>query len=162
MPHPKIRVGTPADAVHIAPLFREVQQLHADHVPARFNDTAEIAGEVEWLCEVFAGAQSYLLVAEDDGIVVGYLGAQDVVREPSLIRPALRYFMLEHIAVSKSSRRQGIGSALINALFAEAKVRGIHRIELEVWSFNEPSQQFFARHGFQPFSQRMGAVVPET
>jgi ribosomal protein S18 acetylase RimI-like enzyme len=101
-------------------------------------------------------------LAEKDGEAVGYLFAQEVRREESLIRPALRWLILEHVAVAPSFQRQGVGTALMKALFVEASARKIDRIELEVWSFNGQAQRFFAQHGFAVFNQRMEVNVGQS
>lgn len=155
-----IRPGTVEDAAAIAPLFREVQTMHAAQIPTVFKPPGELQGAVDWLEGVLAVPNIYSLVAESDGQVVGYLMAQDVRREHSMFRPAHRYFMLEHITVASAFQDRGIGTKLMQALQAEAAARQITRIELEVWNFNEKAQRFFARHGFRILSQRMEAVLP--
>ena len=154
-----IRIGTSEDAQAALELFCDVQELHATHLPERFKLPAGDAAEAQWLAGVFAGPHAYVLIAEIDGRIAGNLVAQEVRREASILRPPLHYFSLEHIAVARPFRRRGIGTALLGALFAEAATRGIQRVELQVWSFNDTAQQFFGRHGFSAFNQRMAAVV---
>ena len=155
-----IRIGTGEDAQAVLELFCEVQELHATHLPDRFNMPDGNATEAEWLARVFADSNAYVSIAEMEGQIAGNLVAQEVHREGSIIRPPLHYFSLEHIVVARQFRRRGIGTALLSALFAEATTRGIKRVELEVWSFNDTAQRFFASHGFSAFNQRMAAIVP--
>jgi ribosomal protein S18 acetylase RimI-like enzyme len=88
--------------------------------------------------------------------VVGYLFAQEVKKASDWLRPAQRYFMLEHIVVDTGFRRQGIGRALIGEFFVQAKRKGIPRTEVVYWSFNEDAGRFFRKHGFAPMHVRMG------
>jgi aminoglycoside 3-N-acetyltransferase I len=154
-----IRMGTAADVQAALELFRDVQELHATHLPERFKLPAGDATEAQWLADVFAGPHAYVLIAEEEGRIAGNLVAQEVRREASIIRPSLHYFSLEHMVVARPFRRRGVGTALLRALFAEAATRGIQSVELEVWSFNDTAQRFFARHGFSAFNQRMAAVL---
>jgi GNAT superfamily N-acetyltransferase len=154
-----IRTGTSEDAKAVLELFCSIQELHATHFPDLFKMPSEAASPLEWLARVFAGLNAFVLVAEWDGAIVGNLLAQEIRREESVIQPALHYFSLEHIAVAKPFRRRGIGTALLSVLFEEAARRQINRIELQVWSFNDTGQQFFASHGFSAVNQRMAAVV---
>ena len=80
------------------------------------------------------------LVAEDMGLVVGFLAA--VVSAPQQARILM-------LAVRERVRRQGIGSALIDAFLKECAMRGARSVELEVRKSNEAAIQFYTRYGFQ-------------
>jgi ribosomal protein S18 acetylase RimI-like enzyme len=154
-----IRAVTPQDIKAVGRLFQGVQELHATHVPQAFRRPTDEESTSAWLGPIIGSPNAYCLLAEQDGEAVGYLFAQEVRREESLIRPAIRWLILEHVAVAPSFQRQGVGTALMKALFVEAAARKIDRIELEVWSFNGQAQRFFAQHGFAVFNQRMEANV---
>lgn len=53
------------------------------------------------------------------------------------------------IGVAPVAQHQGVGSQLMTALKAEARRRGIHRIELNVLATNLNARQFYAQQGFQ-------------
>ena len=53
------------------------------------------------------------------------------------------------IGVSPLAQHQGVGRQLMTKLKAEARARGIHRIELRVLSTNLVARQFYAQQGFQ-------------
>ncbi len=156
-----IRPVTPEDIGAVVRLFRGVQELHATHAPAAFRQPSDQESASAWLAPIIGNPNAYCLLAEQDEEAVGYLFAQEVHREESLIRPALRWLILEHITVAPSFQRRGVGTALMKALFAEAAARKIDRIELEVWSFNGKAQRFFALHGFAVFNHRMEANVTQ-
>ena len=156
-----IRIGTREDANAVLELFCSVQELHRAHFPDLFTTPAGDVSLAEWLAHQFAGSGAYVLIAELEGQIAGNLFAQEFRRDASIIRPALHYFSLEHIAVAEPFRRRGIGTALLSALFAEAATREIKRVELQVWSFNDTAQRFFASHGFSVVNQRMAAVVSQ-
>ena len=80
------------------------------------------------------------LVAEDMGLVVGFLAA--VVSAPQQARILM-------LAVRERVRRQGIGSALMDAFLKECAMRGIRDIELEVRKSNEAAIRFYMRYGFE-------------
>ncbi|MBV8631043.1 MAG: GNAT family N-acetyltransferase [Silvibacterium sp.] len=54
---------------------------------------------------------------------------------------------LESIAVAKSARRTGIGSALLNAVAGWALARGARKLELEVRAANASAIAFYERAG---------------
>lgn len=62
---------------------------------------------------------------------------------------------LAGIAVAPSFRQRGIARALLAALQQEAQARGVNRIELDVWAFNEQARQAFIKLGFERLSEKM-------
>ncbi len=80
-----------------------------------------------------------LWVLEDDGRVVGYLGAEETV-------PGVFSFGMAIIA---QARGQGGGRALLVALDEHARRCGAHKLWLEVWTDNAPAIAFYAATGFE-------------
>jgi ribosomal protein S18 acetylase RimI-like enzyme len=54
------------------------------------------------------------------------------------------------IMVEPGRQSQGIGSLLLQALFAECRTRGVPRLTVTVDAANTEAQRFYQRHGFQP------------
>ena len=78
------------------------------------------------------------LVAEEDGVVAGYIGSQTVVGESDMM----------NVAVHPDFRRRGIAEALINNLIEELKKRESRCLTLEVRASNEPAKQLYEKLGF--------------
>jgi ribosomal protein S18 acetylase RimI-like enzyme len=57
-------------------------------------------------------------------------------------------FYLYGLRVRKVARRQGVASALLQAVFKQAVDSGHEKIELEVQAKNLAAQAFYAHHGF--------------
>ena len=87
---------------------------------------------------------SMWLVAETDGIVVGYVGSQTVMDETDMM----------NIAVHPDCRRQGVAAALVNALIASLKDAGSHSLTLEVRASNAPARALYDMLGFQQVGLR--------
>jgi RimJ/RimL family protein N-acetyltransferase len=83
-----------------------------------------------------------LLVALRDGAVVGRL---DAARD---LHPAAAHVAEIGIVVARDARRQGVGTALLEAVRAWCREVGIRRLELHVFPDNEASLHFFRGHGF--------------
>ncbi len=58
-----------------------------------------------------------------------------------------RRMYLEDIIVTESWRGKGVGTALMDALFGEAKVEKFHGINWQVLEWNEPAMKFYERYG---------------
>ena len=81
-----------------------------------------------------------LFVAEMNGDIVGI--ALHYVRYSTWKGPVL---YLEDIVVKESSRRKGVGTALLNHLIAFAKKRKFERISWQVLDWNQPAIDFYKK-----------------
>lgn len=79
------------------------------------------------------------LVAEVDGVVVGYCGCWGVADEAAIY----------NVAVDKKYRRQQIGRLLLQELIEQSAKRGTTAFTLEVRSSNEPAIRLYQSLGFE-------------
>lgn len=63
--------------------------------------------------------------------------------------------------VGEGHRRQGIGRALFAAIRDAARERGLTRIELDVWAFNESAVRFYESIGFHTYRSYMACTLDE-
>jgi GNAT superfamily N-acetyltransferase len=103
------------------------------------------AGAARRLAEHAFGPQPRveLLVAESNGIVVGY-AAFFTTYSTFLMRPSL---YLEDLFVDPGHRRRGIGRAFLRELGALAVARGCGRFDWTVLDWNVAAQEFYASLG---------------
>ena len=78
------------------------------------------------------------LVAEEDGVVAGYIGSQTVMDESDMM----------NVAVHPDFRRKGIAEALVTKLVEALKKRESHCLTLEVRASNEPAKALYEKLGF--------------
>lgn len=87
---------------------------------------------------------SLWLIAEEDGIVCGYVGSQTVLDETDMM----------NIAVRPDRRRRGIAAALISELVRLLKARGSYILRLEVRQSNAPAIALYETMGFTQLGLR--------
>ncbi len=87
---------------------------------------------------------SLWLVAEEDGIVAGYIGSQSVLPESDVM----------NVAVNPAFRRRGIAEALVSALCRELKQAGNETLTLEVRASNGPAIALYEKLGFAQIGRR--------
>jgi GNAT superfamily N-acetyltransferase len=75
--------------------------------------------DARWAAEFFADPRHHLAVAVDDGVVVGMASAVHYVHPDK--PPEL---WVNEVGVAPSHRRQGVGRALLEALFARGRELG--------------------------------------
>ncbi|MCR5528991.1 MAG: ribosomal protein S18-alanine N-acetyltransferase [Saccharofermentans sp.] len=88
--------------------------------------------------------KKYAIVAEEDGLIAGYVGASFVLDEAEI----------GNICVSSSYRRRGFASALLTELEKELKSSGVTVIFLEVESTNTGAIALYEREGFVMYNER--------
>ena len=144
-----IRPATAADVRAMGRLGAVLVQTHHDFDAARFIAATPQTehGYASYLGSQLAKRDIIILVAEDDGDVLGYTFAGIEGYDYMELRgPA---GVLYDIVVDQAHRGRGIGQALLDATLAELKTRGAPRVVLSTAERNESAQRLFARAGFR-------------
>lgn len=85
-----------------------------------------------------------VLVAEVEGVVVGYVSITNTIPLPS----HEHVLQIDGLAVTPESGRRGIGRRLVAAAVAEAQARGARKLSLRVLGSNQGAQCLYASSGF--------------
>lgn len=137
----------------VAALSSEVGEYHSDAFPEFFKpDATSEKSFREFLANPDADV---LLLFADNGEAAGVLIYQVVERPESDYFYAQRSLYVSEMGVSPKHQRKGYGDMLMNRAAEVAKARGISRLTLRVWSFNEGAVLFYERNGFVPESISM-------
>ena len=101
-----------------------------------------------WSAEQFWGELAQptreYVVAEDDGVILGYAGAYLLPPDSDV----------QTIAVSPTAQGRGVGRALLEELIAIAVRHDCTQLLLEVRSDNESAIGMYERFGFESISRR--------
>ena len=144
-----IRPATAADVRAMGRLGAVLVQTHHDFDATRFIAATPQTehGYASYLGSQLAKRDIVVLVAEDDGDVLGYTFAGIEGYDYMELRgPA---GVLYDIVVDQAHRGRGIGQALLDATLAELKTRGAPQVVLSTAERNESAQRLFARAGFR-------------
>jgi ribosomal-protein-alanine N-acetyltransferase len=116
----------------------------------------QVFGAEAWTRQMLAGeleqqpASRYYLVADDDGQLAGYAGMLAAGWQADVVT----------VAVAADRWGRGIGSALLEALLAEAARRGCREVFLEVRTDNTRAQELYRRYRFTEMGIRKGYYQP--
>lgn len=143
---------TDLDAIVALSIF--VQRLHADALPDLFKAPTDSQQTRDAFRNFLADPTSVMLVAEEAQLV-GHLWAQFQNRPDGWTLSAQRLLHVQHMVVAPQYRRKGVGSLLLARAIEIARQEGIMRVELHVWSFNSEAKRFYAKRGFEVFSEKM-------
>lgn len=156
-----IREAVLDDRERIMPLQKEIADLHHVGAPQLFKDEARYYSP-EAFREKLENPLGVTYIAENDkGEVVGYLFAwlMQYRNHPTYVD--FDKFYIDDICVASSSRRQGIGKALMEKALLKAKEMNALELELGVWGFNEDAIEFYKACGFEIQACRMAKTIKE-
>lgn len=133
----RIRPAGPDDLDALAPLFDGYRQF--------YGRTADRAGARAFIAERMAQGDSALLLARDAGGAA--IGFTQLYPSFSSTRMA-RIFILNDLYVAPPARRQGVGSALLQAAADWARAAGAIRLTLATAVDNRAAQALYEGRGW--------------
>ena len=96
--------------------------------------------------DVVENKRALYIVAEVEGIVVGYAGIWSIIDEGHIT----------NVAVAPEFRKLHIGSAIISVLLDVTQKAGVERHTLEVRRGNEAAIRLYEKYGFKVQGERKG------
>ena len=142
MPNPVIRPATLDDL----PRLTEIYNHYVVNSPATFDlEPYTVERRMTWFSQFAAAGRHRLLVAEEDGFVLGYAGTTRF--RP---KPAYDTTVETSIYCAADSTRKGLGTLLYAALFAAIATEDIHHIVAGFTLPNPASQALHEGFGFKP------------
>ena len=155
-----IRLATLDDIDALVRLNAEVQKLHADALPYLFKQPDNPTGIMADFRErILADPEGHVFLAEIDGEPAGYAYAHVNHRLDNAYTYAFDTIYIDQIGVKSVYQGQGVGRALIQAVFEWARTENISRVTLDTGAFNTNAQAFFKKQGFEFFIYRMGVTL---
>jgi phosphinothricin acetyltransferase len=134
-----VRDARPDDAAAIATIYN---QGIVDRIATLETEERTPEERVAWLAA--RGPRHPVLVAEQAGMVVGW-GSLNQFNP----RKAYDYVADFSVYVERAWRGKGVGSALLRALIARAKLLGYHKLVLSAFPWNALGMALYQKHGFR-------------
>lgn len=145
-----IRPATTADLPALGRLGAHLMRVHHEFDRLRFlapGDDPE-RGYAWFLGTQLEDADAVLLVADDDGGVIGYVWAAIEPLSWKDLRDTCGY--VHDLVVDPGARGRGAGRALLDAAVDWLRGRGMPRVVLGTAEQNVVARTLFARAGFRP------------
>ncbi len=144
-----IRPAARGDLPRLGTLGTLLVAEHHAFDPQRFFAASDrtLAGYAAFISSQLDEPDAVVLVAEDQGNVIGYAyGTVEGYDYMALRGPA---GVLQDIIVDPAYRGRGIGRRLLDAILAKLKSRDVPRVVLSTAAGNEGAQRLFAKAGFR-------------
>ncbi|MFG1844671.1 GNAT family N-acetyltransferase [Micromonospora carbonacea] len=120
--------------------------LLADDVLGRTRDVGEVDDAYERaFADISADPRNHLVVADDDGVVVGCL---QITYIPGLGRHGAERSLVEAVRVRSDRRGQGLGGEMIRWAIDQARQRGCGLVQLTTDKSRADAHRFYLALGF--------------
>ena len=156
----KIRLACDADLPAVNRLRRMVNDLHVAGRPDIFKPGFCEALESH-AADYLSSESNDILVAEAEGQIAGFAMVDYILKPESPYNLPRRFYHVAEIGVDTAFRRQGVATALMEYMKADAHSRGFGRIELDVWAFNASARAFYEKAGFATYRYFMELPLNE-
>ena len=103
--------------------------------------------------------EQFIAVAEKDGTICGFAVLHHINKPENPFMKERDFLDIDEFCVDEAFRRQGVASEMIDFIREFAKEKGFHRIELNMWEFNQEALAFYEASGFQTFRRYMEMFI---
>ncbi len=150
----EIKQALAEDLDDVNELNKEVQALHykIDKELFKSPENSNIREELQPLID---RENSAVLIARANETIMGFISYRECSLPASGITNEIPMIFIHHMGVKKILQKQGIGNALLNAVFKCADEKGIKRVQLDVWTLNVDAKAFFQKRGFSTINEVM-------
>ena len=155
-----VRFAEEKDLERVNELRAQVNDVHVKGRPDIFKSgfCQELKDAVY---EMFSGENKNIIVAQRDGVICGMVCVEYITKPESPYSLERKFYHIVEVAVDEAFRRQGVAREMFEFIKKDAKERGLTRIELDVWGFNESAGEFYESVGFKTFRRFMEFTCEE-
>lgn len=154
----RIRLAGEEDLDGVNALRKQVNDLHVAGKPEVFKP-----GFSEQLRDfirvIWNDPEQEIVVAEQDGDICGFAVLHHIRKPENPFMYERDFLDIDEFCVDEKHRRQGVATALVDFIRGYAKEKGFHRIELNMWEFNQSALAFYEAAGFKTFRRYMEMFI---
>lgn len=154
-----VRPASDGDLAAIVALNEVVQAFHATRHPGFFKADPRPRDVADLLADQVRRPGQRVFLASIRERAVGYVWCEVQDIDATALTHRLRRLFVHHVAVADGARRRGVAGALLDAVDGLARERGIDRVDLSAWSFNEPARRLFEKRGYAVSSVNLSKLL---
>lgn len=150
------REAQTSDYRQLMEIYHELDELHRLRHPELFQLPAGgVSRDKAYMESYLHDKNKHIVVAEMNNAIVGFAEAFVMHAHPFPIFRKRLWVQLDNLAVKKEHQQHGVGTLLLKSIMKWAKSKGIRRIELQVYAFNNNAEAFYKKNGFQELHKSM-------
>ena len=143
-----VRFAEEKDIERVNELRKQVNDIHVEGRPDIFKP--DFGAEIRDVAKSFIHDEDKdIIVAIHDGEISGMLCVEVVNKPESPYSKARSFYHVVEVAVDEKHRHKGVGRELFEFIKTDAARRGLDKIELDAWEFNESAIEFYRAVGFK-------------
>lgn len=153
-----VRLANENELNRINELRRQVNNLHvagkSEVFKPGFNRELQ-----DYIFEIWKDPEKEIAVAEQDGVICGFAVLHHINKPENPFMYERDFLDIDEFGVDEAFRRQGVAAAMIAFIRAFAAEKGFHRIELNMWEFNQSALAFYEAAGFTTYRRYMEMFI---
>lgn len=149
-----VRFAKKEDLERVNELRKVVNDVHVEGRPDIFKSGFHEELR-DYIFEIWNVENKDIIVAEREGIICGFACVQYVDKPETPFMNGRKFCDVDEFCVDPAFRRQGVATELITFVREDAKKRGLSRVELNMWEFNEGALAFYEAVGFRTYRRYM-------
>ena len=153
-----IRFAKEDELDRINVLRKQVNDLHVEGKPDVFKPgfNEELQNYVYY---IFKDPEQKIVVADKDGEICGFAILHHIYKPENPFMKVRDYLDIDEFCVDEKHRREGIATAMVEFIKNFAIDQGYHRLELNMWEFNQDALAFYEAAGFETFRRYMEMFI---
>lgn len=154
----KVRFAKEEELDQVNILRKQVNDLHVEGKPEVFKPgfSKELR---DFIYDIWADPEQEIVVADIDGIICGFAVLHHLNRPENPFMKERDFLDIDEFCVDKEHGRKGVASEMISFIKNYAKEKGFHRIELNMWEFNQDALAFYEASGFETYRRYMEMFI---
>jgi len=150
-----IRKAVEKDYLAVNSLYYETYSLYYKNIPDSYKKTPKDTLPKGTFLNMIEHDDSLVIVAEQNGMVVGMLYAIIEKDEGDEWSNPYRRVSIEEISVLPAFTNQGIGTMLMQKAENWTKEKGINNLTALIYDFNKNATAFYKKNDYKPYSIQM-------
>ena len=153
-----VRLAARDELERVNELRRMVNDVHVNGRPDIFRPgfSPELRDRVY---ELFDSGEADIIVAVAGEKIIGFAVVNVIHKPQSPYNIERSYYHVEEFGVDEEHRRRGAAAALIEYIRNDAMQKGLNRVELDMWEFNDGARAFYEAVGFSTYRRYMEMEV---
>ena len=153
-----IRFAKEDELERINVLRKQVNDLHVEGKPDVFKPgfNEELQNYVYY---IFKDPEQKIVVADKDGEICGFAILHHIYKPENPFMKVRDFLDIDEFCVDEKHRREGIATDMVEFIKNFAIDQGYHRLELNMWEFNQDALAFYEAAGFETFRRYMEMFI---
>lgn len=153
-----IRFAREDELSRINEMRKQVNDVHVEGKPEVFKPgfSEELQNFIYY---IWQDPEQDIVVADKDGELCGFAIVHHIYKPENPFMYVRDFLDIDEFCVDEHHRREGVATALIDFIKKYAKEKGYHRIELNMWEFNEGALAFYEAAGFETYRRYMEMFI---